>query len=249
MDIPRQPKEALKQLVRDYIANQVLFSAQVPADLVHMVFLPLAMGGLSYPVDEPEVPKEPEKPVRGFTRPVRPTPDVGEVREGLEAAVAEAREVLVKAEFRARWGEDTPGEVHEARVAFARAEDALRDAEAAAERAADAAHEAALTEHRAKEAQHRLALSEWRGRHKAWKEECANLQPKVDEWKAGRDAHYDKLKADLGVVYGYHRDAIGQRAINGFPMLASCSLLHREDWELVRNAIDRELDRQKDIEL
>ena len=248
MDIPRQPKETLKQLVRDYIAGQVLFSAQVPDNLVHMVFLPLALGGLAYPVEEPELPEEPEKPVRGFSRPKRPVPDVGEVREGLEAAVEEAREALDRAEFRDRWGEGEPREVEAAREALTRAEDALRDAEAAAERAADAAHEAALTEHRANLAKHRLALSEWRGRMKVWREECDALQPKRAEWEAGRDAHFDKLKSDLGVVYGYHRDAMG-RAINGFPMLATCSLLHREDWELVRKAIDRELDRQKEIEL
>jgi hypothetical protein len=248
MDIPRQPKETLKQLVRDYIAGQVLFSAQVPEGIVRMVFLPLALGGLDYPVEEPALPVEPAKPVRGFARPKRPVPDVGAARGGLEAAVAEAREALASAEFRDRWGEGEPREVEAAREALTRAEDALRDAEAAAERAADAAHEAALTEHRANLAKHRAKLAEWRGRMKAWREECEALQPKRAEWEAGRDAYFDKLKSDLGVVYGYHRDAMG-RSINGFPMLGSCSLLHREDWELVRKAIDRELDRQKEIEL
>lgn len=249
MDIPRQTKESLKQLVRDYIANQVLFSSSVPDNLVHMVFLPLAMGGLRYPADEPEAPKEPAKPVRGFTRPKRPETDVGEVREALEAAVAEAREALARAEFRARWGEVEPREVEAARVTFSKTEDALRDAEVSANRAADAAHVAALTEYRAALAGHRAKLSEWRGRMKVWREECDALQTKVKEWEAGRDAHFDKLKSDLGVIYGYYKDALGQRAINGFPMLASCALLHREDWELVRKAIDRELDRQKEIEL
>jgi hypothetical protein len=92
-------------------------------------------------------------------------------------------------------------------------------------------------------------MSEWRERVKTWEGECEKLRPEREAWEAGRTAYFDKLKADLGVIYGYHKDAIGQRAINGFPMLASCGLLHREDWELVRNAIDRELDRQKDIEL
>jgi hypothetical protein len=249
MDIPRQPKEDLKQLVRDVIANQVLLSAQVPDNLISMVFMPIALGGLAYPVDEPELPKEPAKPVRGFTRPKRPEPDVGAAREGLKAAVAEAREALARAEFRARWGEVEDSEVEAAREALTRAEDALRDAEAAANRAADAAHEAALTEHRANLSRHRAKLAEWRGRMKVWREECDALQTKVKEWEAGRDAHFDKLKSDLGVVYGYYKDSMGGRAINGFPMLASCALLHREDWALVRAAIGRELDRQKEIEL
>ena len=248
MDIPRQPKETLKQLVRDYLASQVIFSSQVPDHLVHMVFMPLALGGLAYPVEEPALPVEPAKPVRGFARPKRPVPDVGAARGGLEAAVAEAREALARAEFRARWGEGEPREVEAARELLSHAEGALWFAEDTANRAADAAHEAALTEHRANLAQHRANLAEWRGRMKAWREECEALQPKRAEWEAGRDAYFDKLKSDLGVVYGYHRDAMG-RAINGFPMLGSCSLLHREDWELVRKAIDRELDRQKEIEL
>jgi hypothetical protein len=249
MDIPRQPKESLKQLVRDYIAGQVLFSAQVPDNLVRMVFLPLALGGLDYPVEEPALPVEPAKPVRGFARPKRPVPDVGEVREALEAAVAEAREALARAEFRARWGEGEPREVEAAREWLSHAEGALWFAEDTANRAADAAHEAALTGYRANLAQHRAKLAEWRGRMKVWREECEALQPKRAEWEAGRDAYFDKLKSDLGVIYGYYKDSMGGRAINGFPMLGSCSLLHREDWELVRKAIDRELDRQKEIEL
>jgi hypothetical protein len=248
MDIPRQTKDTLKQLVRDYIANQVLFSSSVPDNLISMVFVPLALGGLAYPVDEPSLPAEPAKPVRDFTRPKRPEPDVGAAREGLKAAVAEAREALVRAEFRARWGEVEPREVEAAREALTRAEDSLRDAEVAANRAADAAHSVALTEYRAALAGHRAKLAEWRECHKAWRGECESLQSKRDEWEAGRDAYFDKLKSDLGVIYGYHRDAMG-RAINGFPMLATCALLHREDWELVRKAIDRELDRQKEIEL
>ena len=247
MDIPRQPKESLKQLVRDYIANQVLFSSQVPDNLVHMVFLPLAMGGLAYPVDEPEAPKEPAKPVRGFTRPKRPEPDVGAAREGLEAAVAEAREALARAEFRARWGEVEPRDVEAARELLSHAEGALWFAEDTANRAADAAHAVALTEYRANLSGHRAKLAEWRGRMKAWREECEALTSKVKEWEAGRDAHFDKLKSDLGVIYGYYKDSMGGRAINGFPMLASCALLHREDWELVRKAIDRVLSREVEL--
>ena len=225
MDIPRQPKETLKQLVREYLANGVLFSAQVPADLVGMVFMPIALGALSYPVEEPSLPAEPVKPVRGFSRPKRPEPDVEAVRPALEAAVEEAREALTKVEFHARWGDAGDSELRTARAALLRAEGALRDALTAAEKAADEVHEAALTEYRANLAAHRVVMSEWRAAVKAWREECEKLRSEHDAWEACRDAYFDKLKSDLGVVYGYHKDAIGQRAINGFPMLASCGLL------------------------
>lgn len=247
MDIPRQTKDSLKTLVRDYVAGQVLFSSQVPSDLVSMVFLPVMMGGLRYPVEEPSLPAEPPKPVRDFTRPERPVPDVESVMEPLRVIVAEAREALGKVEFKARWGEASESGVIDARAALTRAEAALGDAETAAERAADDAHGVLLTEYRAKLSAHRAGLSRWRGEMKAWREACAGLQSEVGAWKAGRDAYFDKLSRELGVIYGYHKDAIGSRGINGFPMLGTCSLLHREDWELVKGAINRELDR--DIEL
>jgi hypothetical protein len=247
MDIPRQTKELLKTLVRDYVAGRVLFSSQVPANIMGMVFMPLAMGALAYPVEEPELPKEPEKPVRGFTRPTRPEPDVEAVRPTLEASVVEARKALQDTEFRARWGEAGDSEVQAARASLEKAEEALRDALTAAERAADADHEVALTEYRSNLAAHRAAVAEWRAAVKAWREECEKLRPEREAWEAGRNAYFDKLKSELGVIYGYTKDAIGQRAINGFPMLSSCALLHREDWELVRNAIDRELDREIEL--
>jgi hypothetical protein len=247
MDIPRQTKELLKTLVRDYVAGRVLFSSQVPANLVSMVFMPIALGALAYPVEEPELPKEPEKPVRGFTRPTRPEPDVEAVRPTLEAAVVEARKALQDTEFRARWGEAGDSEVHAARASLEKAQEALRDALTAAVWAADAAHGVALTEYRANLAAHRVVMDEWRGAVKAWREECERLRSEREAWESGRNAYFDKLKAELGVIYGYTKDAIGQRAINGFPMLASCGLLHREDWELVRNAIDRELDREIEL--
>ncbi|MCX6602477.1 MAG: hypothetical protein NTV52_02655, partial [Acidobacteria bacterium] len=139
MDIPRRTKEDLKQLVRDYVAGQVLFSSEIRAPhMVGMVFFPILMGALSYGVAAPVLPPEPVKPVRGVARPKRPLPDYGAAKAGREAAMDEAREVLTRAEFRARWGEGGESEVHAARVAFELARDALADALSDAEKVADA---------------------------------------------------------------------------------------------------------------
>lgn len=246
MDIPRLTREALKALVRDAVSGRVLFSSQVPEQHVHLVFMPIALGVLDYREARPELPEEPVKPVRGFVRPVRPVPDVGAAREVLEAAVEGAREALMKAEFSLRWGDATLEDRKRARVALACAEGSLRDAEVEAGRVADADHAVALAEHRAREAKHRVEVSEWRERVKAWKGERERLQPELSSWEERRAAHYDKLKADLGVIYGYRKDAVG-RVINGFPMLMSCALLHRDDWALVRAAIDRELTREIEL--
>lgn len=244
MDIPRLTREALKDLVRDYIGGRVLFSSQVPEQHVHLVFMPIALGGLDYGEAKPELPEEPVKPVRGFVRPVRPVPDAGEARGDLEAAVTGAREALVKAEFRARWGDGAEGEVQAAREALDRAEGAVRGADALAEAAADAAHAKNMEGYREELARHRARMAQWRGEMRAWREACA--RPEVAAWEERRSAHFDKLKADLGVIYGYRKDAVG-RVINGFPMLMSCGLLHRDDWALVRAAIDRELTREIEL--
>lgn len=249
MDIRRQPKETLKQLVRDYLANQVLLSTQVPHDLVGMVFLPLMMGGLFYPVPKPETPDHPTEPAKGPPRPKRPQPELAAVKPRLEAALEQARETMVKTEFKARWGESVPREVHEAREAFKHAEDDLANAVLVANRAADEVYAAAVAVHRETLKAHRETLKAHREAVTKWGEECLALQPLVDEWEVGKAAYDDKIKADLGVIYGYHKDAIGPRAINGFPMLSECFLLHREDWDLVRAAINRELEHQKEINL
>lgn len=57
----------------------------------------------------------------------------------------------------------------------------------------------------------------------------------------------DSLK-QIGVIYEY-LDKAGPRAINGKPMFFSFHMLHIDDWERVKPAIERELDRRKNIEL
>ncbi len=52
----------------------------------------------------------------------------------------------------------------------------------------------------------------------------------------------------IGVVWEYRREA-GPLAVNGQPVFFSCRLMHRDDWERARRAIDRELERRRTIEL
>lgn len=248
MDIPRRTKEDLKQLVRDYVAGQVLFSSEIrDPHMVGMVFFPIMMGALSYGVAAPVLPPEPVKPVRGFARPKRPLPDYGAAKAGREAAMAEAREVLTRAEFRARWGEGGESEVHEARVAFELARDALADALSEAEAVADAALGVAMVEYRALLGEYSAALREYRTAMVEYRTACEGMSGEVAAWELGKAAHQKSLEANLGVIYGYHRDAVGGRAINGYPMLGSCWLLHREDWDVVKVAIDRELSREIEL--
>jgi hypothetical protein len=53
---------------------------------------------------------------------------------------------------------------------------------------------------------------------------------------------------DIGIIYGDTSKA-APRVINGYPMLMGCSLLNPSDWERVRVAVNREWDRQKEIDV
>lgn len=53
---------------------------------------------------------------------------------------------------------------------------------------------------------------------------------------------------DIGVVYEYWSQAL-PRSINGYPIFASCRFLHRLDWARAAKVIDRELKRQKEMEI
>lgn len=58
----------------------------------------------------------------------------------------------------------------------------------------------------------------------------------------------DQYAASIGLIYEYLSKA-GPSSINGMPVFFSCRLLHRDDCERVMPAIQRELDRRKNIEL
>lgn len=57
----------------------------------------------------------------------------------------------------------------------------------------------------------------------------------------------DDLKK-IGVIWEYTKEA-GPRSINGYPCFFSLRIMHREDWDRCAAAIDREQDRQQDIEV
>jgi hypothetical protein len=52
----------------------------------------------------------------------------------------------------------------------------------------------------------------------------------------------------IGCLWEYHSEAL-PRSINGLPCFMSFKMLHKDDWERAKVAIDRELDRRKNIPL
>ncbi len=54
--------------------------------------------------------------------------------------------------------------------------------------------------------------------------------------------------SQIGCLYEYY-DKAGPRSINGFPMFFSFHLLHVDDWERAKAAIEKEEERRKGIEV
>lgn len=244
-NIPRMDRDGLRKLVLDIADGTVLTSAQVPESMVGTVFLPVAMGALSPPEDasppkpadpelEPEpaaptaptLPDEPAEPIPPDPPPY-PTEDMELVRWGrlLEADVLPPYQEALAA--------------HEAELAEWR-------------RTAMAAHGAALAgwnrtvasaraAHAEATAAHAEALAAVRARNS---EARRRFDEALSRWESERKALYAEWYADLGVIYAEMKDAL-PRGINGYPMFIKCGLLHREDWDTVRVAVDREWDRRR----
>ena len=54
--------------------------------------------------------------------------------------------------------------------------------------------------------------------------------------------------ANIGLIWEDINKA-GPRSVNGMPMFLSCHLMHKDDFERARVAIDKELKRRKEIEV
>ena len=52
----------------------------------------------------------------------------------------------------------------------------------------------------------------------------------------------------IGILYEYLSEA-GPRSCNGYPCFFSFHMLHKDDWEIVRASIPKELERRKGVEL
>lgn len=250
-EFTRMADEELRKFVLAYTAGQVFTSADLEgrgeANLLLSVFMPLAFGALDHPKwPLPEKPPEPVEPVAPTKPQDIPKPELPGAREydpALPAAVARLENAL-------SWDDAVEAELAEARRAVEADRQAVDEANAALEE------------------QHRTLLADWE----------AACQQQDQAWLAAR-SNYEKAKAsfdlarerekhartcrvldmagsllvnayfrDLGIIWEYLGEA-APRAINGCPMFFSCHLMHREDWERARAAINREFERRESIEL
>ena len=59
----------------------------------------------------------------------------------------------------------------------------------------------------------------------------------------------DEALKDVGIVWAYMHETLGNRSVNGHPFFHSCRFMHKEDWVKASAAIAREQARQEEIEV
>lgn len=242
LEVPRTPREQLREFVYDLVDGRVLTSEQVEPRDVGMVFMPLAMGALSPPAvleDKPELTLPPQ--------PAPPPPFVGEVppeRPEIPALAVVPEKVRLDYEWGAIDKADYDEVAEQVRKQNIRTVIEWKKAVLAPWQKG-----VRLTKKQNREGKEAYdkACEDYYTLKAAWAQECDRLRAEHEvyfvEWEGVRKRVLSLWARDLGVVYE-HMSAAGPRAINGYPMFMSLRLMHREDWKLAFDAYKKEVARR-----
>ena len=242
LEVPRTPREQLRQFVYDLVDGRVITSEQVEPSLVGTVFMPIAMGALSPPAvleDKPELTLPPQ--------PAPPAPFV-EAMPPEQPAPPEPITVSEKVRLDYEWEAIDKADYDEA-VARVEAANAALLSAWEKEALGPWQKEARAIKKRNREGKQAYdkACEDYYARKAAWAQECDRLRAMHDavltEWETLRKRVLGLWARDLGVVYEHMSEA-GPRAINGYPMFMSLRLMHREDWKLAFDAYKKEVARR-----
>jgi len=249
LDVPRRTQEEMKEIVLGLLNGSLLPSVFVPDNLKGMVFLPMAMGGLSPPKEvvervmgsasppetvegDPPKPPYPAYPDRNPDPPDKPTRRLPD--PALKAAL--------------EW-EDIEPEEWEAHLVEVEEENNLRimqwqDAHNEWMDLCDSISEKCrqLDEAYAKE------IAAWQEELKAHQDRDAERKLAYDTWVERHARIFSRWGEDVGCLLGDMKNTF-PRAINGFPMFHAFSIVHREDWHRIDAAAQRESERQSKIEV
>lgn len=249
MRVPRRTDDELRADVRGILENQLYPSVSVPPSLVGMVFMPVLLGALAPPDEvrdlvfgglgpkpkEPLPPEAPKKPKLPEALPFPAEPTLVEVDPEME--------------FKERWSDISPDE-----MAAHRAEVAQKNAETQAKYEAELArvtkHNETLNrratrvcrEHAKKLKQHQAAYKNWETT------QLAEYHQKLAAWEALNEKLYTGWVQDIGCLIGDMKNTF-PRSINGYPMFHAYYVVHKDDWKRIAAAVNRELDRAKNLEV
>jgi len=250
MEIDRLTVDEMREIVRARLACEVLFSSEVPEDLMGSVFMPLVFGAMRPPEEviearlgsasPPEVPDHPGEAPKHPGYPEPPPTDAP--TKPVPSTVPEdaARDL--------EWGDLTDEE-------FAGIEAGIKaenDAKHAEWEKAHREWEQARDQHSQAcsriDAEHEVALAAWDATVKAWDEAKAKAEAEAEAWLDGLRGINEAWLADVGVLMGRMKDAM-PRSINGYPLFPSFKIIHKDDWTRIEAAIIREQERASEIEV
>lgn len=249
MTIHRLSRDELRDVVLGIVDGRIITSNQVPDDLIGMVFMPVMFGAMTPP--EGVLPPRPAEP---FDEPMPTTPPALVLPdEPVEPTPTEPPPYPTGQMELVRWGRLLEEDVIPPYLeAVARHEASLHEWR----RTALTAHDVALSEHRercrvltdehaARIAEHAAACDAVKARNLTARAAYAEAKAR---WDVDAKEVYRRWTSDVGVIYE-HYDKAGPRGINGYPMFVSMCILHREDWDIVRPAVQREFDRRKNDDI
>lgn len=250
MPIHRLTEDEMREVVRDRLACQVMFSTEVPENMISMVFGCGMLGDVFRPPREimesllgssspPEVlegePERPEHP--GYPEPV-PDPPEKPTLVGLPESIR------LDLEF----GDLTESDVAEIKAGM-KAENDQRIR--AWEEASMAWHDALDEENRVRReinAAHDAAIEAWKASLDQHAEAVAAREAARQDWHDRYEDHFGEWGADVGVLVGDMSKTF-PRSINGFPIFHAFRIIHRDDWKRIEAAIIREQERSANIEV
>ncbi len=249
LEVPRMSDDKLRQFVLDFTAGLIFTDAMCEPNIVGMVFMPLALGGLR-PAEEtvklgddiiPDVGAEPEIPDPP------PEPEYEEFPKAPELKLTFASP---------EW------------IDLLKADIAWEDADRSA---LDSYHDEVEAENDRIRDKHEKAMEAWRTEAEeihernhvlteAWQTACAEHETFVNDFDelcqqwaladARRGAFwrgfYQQWGSNLGCIWEHYSQA-GPRSINGCPIFLSMHVMHAEDMKRTSKAIQAEHERRQNI--
>lgn len=254
--IHKKSVEDLRVFVQEYCAGHILTNLSVPPSMIGTIFAPIMLGGMKLPAeleaelnlicpdpgpepvavkfpDPPAILPNPPKP----SEPSYPVPDPA---------------VLEELDMGGRWSMDPTDHLSrkneylnsvelektnlQSRYLWELSVWELEIHEVTEKNAKN------LKEHQAEI----LRIQEGNLEYQAACQEWETKKAQRDELDYGVRMQYFST---VGAFYGKRSDAMGNMCINGYPMLHTVAFMHKDDWDRVVVAINRELDRANSLEV
>jgi hypothetical protein len=274
---PEQSDDDLKKFVRDYCDGTIFTDQQLGGQDATMVFMPIMFGAFAVrePNEEEGIAETPEWLAM---QKLPPSVDEPKHEDGPDMVEAppyppmiatpeyEVPDPQAEAQMRRTQACDADIEVQDVSDLFAEGADTehvgiiqYREAIRLRNEATRANYDTAVAERLVlcdeineendrEILKHKEAVRVWEQRETDFDKRLAEARATNAISQAAHKGFTCTRLQNIGVLYEYQSKAM-PRSINGFPMFMSCCILTRAEWDRVRPAINRELDRRKNMEL